>query len=128
MVRSSMASLPIDLLWRAVKLLVDLTAEGSPSSKLLFLLFGMYEVPTLSRKTILLPWSPLRPLMAGEIDFLSPEELFKQARRWILDKFSEVISAFSETATRLCLQEYNTRCVHFLVRGEKISLENSSKY
>lgn len=109
-------------------MLVDLTAEGSPSPKSLFLFFGIYEVPTLSRKTILLPWSPLRPLMAGEIGFPSPKELFKQARRWILDKFSEVISAFSETATRLCLQEYNTRCVHFLVRGKKISVGNSSKY
>lgn len=117
MARSKIATLPVDVFLRAIKLLYDFTSERRTSDKSLHLLCGLYEVPGVSKK-IILPWSPLRSFLSEEVDSLSPEDIAHHAKGWILAQFSGAVSLFHETAIDAWKKELHPRCVHFLIRGE----------
>lgn len=96
----------------------NLDSEKRSSYEGLFLVGGLLRMPR-SAMNVTLPWSPLK-LASFEPQYSpSHEELFRNARDWIISMPSERFGVFDDMLTRLWKQE-SPPCVSFLTRGEQV--------
>lgn len=116
--RSKSTLILLDIILHTAKIMQNLDSEKRSSYEGLFLVGGLLRMPR-SAMNVTLPWSPLK-LASFEPQYSpSHEELFRNARDWIISMSSERFGVFDDMLTRLWKQE-SPPCVSFLTRGEQV--------
>lgn len=107
----------MDIVVHTGRLMQSLNSEDAASQEGLSLLSGVFCMPVSTRKTVILPWSPLASQIPENIASYSFEDLFRLAKGWIIPKFPDVVAVLDDTLSGLWKSESHRRCISFLTRG-----------